>query len=159
MPPKVPPEDSARELRARPEVRDPVFLAKPGFFDPGDQVQVKYEMLRSHYVDEAPVANAARRFGLSRQSFYTTAARFAAQRLPGLLPGRPGPKKPHKVTAEMEAFFHARFLEDPDVRPGDLAEEAAGRFGVEVHPRTVRRRLERKKKPQAPRGRSRGGRE
>lgn len=153
----VPSEDGARERPARPELRDSVFLSKPDFFDPADRVQVKYEMLRSHYVDEAPAAHAARRFGFSRQSFYIAAARFAAHRLLGLLPGRPGPKRPHKVTAEMEAFFHARFGEDPHVRPEDLAQEAAERFGVEVHPRTVRRRLEkRKKKRQGTRARSRG---
>ena len=143
----VPPEEKdARARRAPSKVRDPVFLSRREFFDPSDLVQVKYEMLRSHYVDDAPVAAAARRFGFSRQSFYTAAARFAAQRLLGLLPGRPGPKAPHKVTPEMEAFLHARFRDDPNVRPEDLADEAAKRFGVEVHPRTVRRSLGRRKK-------------
>lgn len=150
MPPKPPPDEHTGERHPRSEVRDPVFLAKPDFFDPGDPVQVKYEMLRSHYVDEAPVADAARRFGFSRQSFYIAAARFASERLWGLLPGRPGPKKPHKVTGEMEAFFHARVRGEPGARPEDLAEEAARRFGVEIHPRTVRRTLERKKKPRSP---------
>lgn len=143
----VPPEEKDASARRAPSnVCDPVFLSHRDFFDPSDPVQVKYEMLRSHYVDEAPVAAAARRFGFSRQSFYTAAARFAADRLLGLLPGRPGPKAPHKVTPEMEAFFQARVREDPNVRPEDLAEEAAKRFGVEVHPRTVRRSLGRKKK-------------
>ncbi len=157
MSPKVPPEDEER--RPRSKVRDPVFLANPEFFDLEDRVQVKYEMLRSHYVDEATVADAARRFGFSRQSFYSAAARFAAEHLAGLLPGRPGPKGPRKVTAGMEAFFRARVGEDPDVRPEDLAAEAARRFGVEVHPRTVRRTLARKKKPRPRRGPSRGQRE
>jgi transposase len=153
----VPPEEKDASAHSAPsKVRDPVFLAHPEFFDPRDPVQVKYEMLRSHYVEDAPVAAAARRFGFSRQSFYTAAARFAAQRLLGLLPGRPGPKAPHKVTPEMEAFFHARFRDDPNVRPDDLAEEARKRFGVEVHPRTVRRSLGRKKKQQGSGPRSRG---
>ena len=141
-----PDEQDAGARRAPSKVRDPVFIAHPEFFDPGDPVQVKYEMLRSRFVDEAPVAAAARRFGFSRQSFYTAAARFAAERLLGLLPGRPGPKAPHKVTPEMEAFFQARVRDDPDVRPEELAEDAAKRFGVEVHPRTVRRSLGRRKK-------------
>lgn len=154
-----PDEQDAGARRGPAKLRDPVFIAHPEFFDPSDPVQVKYEMLRSHYVDEAPVAVAARRFGFSRQSFYTASARFAAQRLLGLLPGRPGPKAPHKVTPEMDAFFHARFQNDPDVRPEDLAEEARKRFGVEVHPRTVRRRLGKRKKKRQRSGPRFGGRQ
>jgi transposase len=156
---ELPEERDAGARREASGLRDAVFLAHPEFFDPGDSVQVKYEMLRGHYVDGAPVAVAARRFGFSRQSFYTAAARFAAQRLPGLLPGRPGPKAPHKVTPGMDAFFRARLRDDPDVRPEDLAEEARKRFGVEVHPRTVRRRLGKRKRKRQSSGPRSGGRE
>lgn len=132
-------------------VRDPLFVEHPEFFDGRDLVQVKYEMLRRHFVEGLSVAEAARRFGFSRQTFYTTAARFFAHRILGLVPGRPGPKGPRKVTEEMAAFFRLRRREDPGLELEALAAEAGERFGIHVHPRTVRRVLGgRKKKPRRP---------
>jgi len=126
-------------------VRDPLFRQHPSFFDAHDLVQVKYEMLRSHHVDRLPVAEAARRFGLSRQTFYLSDAAFARARLRGLLPGRPGPKGPRKLTPEMVAFIRSHRRERPELGYRELAAAVADRFAIHLHPRTVRRLVERKK--------------
>src|SRR5215831_2179898 len=56
-------------LNLHPEaVRSALFHMD--FFDPHDFAQVKYEMLRARSVDEDPVAEVCRQFGLSRESFY-----------------------------------------------------------------------------------------
>ena len=103
-PPKLPPDAKTQALREagalhpHPEaVRDDAFLSHP-FFDPRDRVQVKYEMVRRHRVDGRPVTEVAARFGVSRQTFYQTAAAFEAHGIPGLVPKRPGPKRAHKCT-------------------------------------------------------------
>lgn len=126
-------------------VRDPLFRQHPSFFDARDLVQVKYEMLRSHHVDGLPVAEAARRFGLSRQTFYLTDAAFQRARWRGLLPGRPGPKGPRKLTPEMVAFIRSQRRERPEMGYRELAEAVAQRFTIHLHPRTLRRLVERKK--------------
>src|SRR5208282_5294168 len=70
------------------------------FFDPNDLVQVKYEMLRSVEKDGRAVMEAAEAFGLSRPVYYVTRELFNRGGLPGLLPRKRGPKRPHKLTEE-----------------------------------------------------------
>src|SRR2546427_5041529 len=48
-----------------------------------------------------PVTQAAAEFGFSRPSFYQAQAVFEAEGLPGLVPQRPGPKRAHKLSAEV----------------------------------------------------------
>lgn len=133
-------------------VQASLFAEHPDFFDPRDLVQVKYEMLRAHRVDGLPVAQAARQFGLSRQTFYQTQLAFAEQGMLGLLPERRGPKGPYKLTPEMVAFVQAEHRRQPERPVAELAEELAARFGVRVHPRTIRRALQKKKRPDPPTG-------
>jgi transposase len=142
------------ERGGRRPVEDPLFVEYPAFFSTEDGVQLKYEMLRRHHVDGLSVVEAARRFGYSRQGFYLVDAAFRSDRMQGLLPGRPGPKGPRKVTPEMAAFLRSRHRERPDDGFAQLADAAAGRFGIRVHPRTVRRLLAKKKltAPEAPPG-------
>ena len=59
-------------------VSDPLFHDHPTFFDANDLLQVRYEMLRAHLLDHHRVVALCRRYGLSRQSFYTVQARFEA---------------------------------------------------------------------------------
>src|ERR1700686_1311747 len=77
-------------------VTDPLFRDS-AFFDPNDLVQVKYEMLRSVQKEGRAVVERAQAFGLSRPVFYVTQALFQREGLPGLLPRKRGPKRPHKL--------------------------------------------------------------
>jgi transposase len=130
----------------RPQsVRDPTFAGSE-FFDPRDLVQVRYEMLRRVLTEGEPVAETARRFGVSRPTFYKTQESFTRAGLTGLLPGRRGPRGPHKITAEVLRFIQARRAQDESLNARSLAEEVLKQFGVPVHPRTVERALARWKK-------------
>jgi transposase len=134
----------SRTLNPHPEhVTDPAFTPG-GFFDPHDLVQVKYEMVRQAVAEGVPPGRAAASFGLSRQSFYTAKQALADGGLVGLLPGKPGPKGGHKLTSEVLDFLEGLLRENPDRRPADLAAEVQARFGVTVHPRSVRRALNRR---------------
>jgi hypothetical protein len=65
-------------LNPRPDaVSDKLFKENP-FFDPKDLLQVRYEMLRRHSVEEASIVEVASRFGVSRPTVYQAQAAFPA---------------------------------------------------------------------------------
>ena len=133
----------SRTLNPRPEkVTDEAF-ASSDFFDARDLVQVKYEMLRRVSEDGVNVSSAAAAFGLSRQSYYQAAAALAKAGLAGLLPGKPGPRGAHKLTSEVIEHLQALVASDPGLRPAELAEALAQRFGIRVHSRSIERALAR----------------
>ena len=88
-------------------------VRRGGVFDTRDLVQVKYEMVRAVREDNVPVTQAAAAFGFSRQSYYATAAALKAGGLPALAPAKPGPKKAHKLTAQVCAFREQQLAADP----------------------------------------------
>ena len=92
-------------LNPAPEkVGDPKFQ-EDGFFDPRDVVQVKYEMLRRVSVDRLSVTEASDEYGVSRPTFYQAKAGFEDAGLAGLMPGKRGPRGPHKLQGEVLAFL------------------------------------------------------
>jgi transposase len=122
-------------------VTDPLFRDS-AFFDPNDLVQVKYEMLRSVQEEGRAVVEAAQSFGLSRPVFYVTQELFRREGLPGLLPRKRGPKRPHKLNDEALAVLLEAIREAGRMLNGDeLAALLAQRCGVEAHPRSILRRL------------------
>ncbi len=135
----------ARTLNPRPDaVHDEQFGAS-GFFDARDLVQVKYEMVRRVQVDGASVVAAAAAFGFSRPSYYEASAALERDGLPGLVPAKPGPRRGHKLTDEVLDHAEALLAADASLRPADLVEALATRFGVRVHPRSVERALARRR--------------
>ncbi len=128
-------------------VQDPLFHQYPTFFDVRDEIQVKYEMLRAHHIQGESVTAVARRFGFSRQTFYTTDAAFQRVRWKGLVPAKSGPKGAIKVTAACAQFLAAEHRARPDASWQELADAAAQHCGIVVHPRTVQRLLAKKKRP------------
>ena len=122
-------------------VTDPLFRDS-AFFDPNDLVQVKYEMLRSVRKEGRAVVEAAQAFGLSRPVFYVTQALFQLEGLPGLLPRKRGPKRPHKLNDEAMAVVVEAIQEAGRMLKGEeLAALLVQRCGVEMHPRSILRRL------------------
>lgn len=134
-----------RSLNPRPDaVRDECFTDSE-FFDSRDLVQVKYEMVRRVRVDGRSVAASSRAFGFSRPAYYAAAQAVDGQGLAGLIPARPGPRRAHKLTAEVVAFAVAALQDDPSLGTAGLVQAIAVRFGVRVHPRSVQRALARDK--------------
>jgi transposase len=126
-------------------VTDPLFEGSD-FFDARDLVQVKYEMLRRVRVEARPITESAAAFGLSRPSFYQAQSAFGLAGLGGLLPKKPGPRRAHKLSAEVVEFLEQLRQGDPSLRSVDLAERVFERFELEVHPRSIERALARLKK-------------
>jgi transposase len=114
------------------------------FFDPYDFAQVKYEMLRAHSVDEDPVAEVCRQFGLSRESFYQIQQAFRELGFSSFLPRKRGRKGPVKLKGEVLEFALAQQKEQPDMDPGRLADLIQERYGIALHRTTVLRGLKKK---------------
>lgn len=147
--PKVAALREARALNPQPDtVTDEAFLAEE-FLDARDLVQVKYEMVRRVRAEGQPVSVAAAAFGFSRPSWYAAAEALDRQGLPGLLAGRPGPRRAHKLTSEIVDFLEQATADDPSLRGAALAAMVADRFGVTVHPRSAERALARRREPKS----------
>ena len=127
------------------KVQDPLF-ANTDFFDARDLVQVKYEMVRRVRVDGQPVSHSAAAFGFSRPAYYHAQTVLERGGLAALVPKKPGPRRAHKLSEEIVDFLEQELLEDPSLRPLDLASRVHQRFGCKVHPRSIERALARRKK-------------
>lgn len=99
-------------------------------------------MLRSVRVEGRRVMEAAETFGLSRPVFYVTQELFKREGLPGLLPRKRGPKRPHKLTEEALAVLASAVRAAGRMPSGEeLAALLSQRCGVQAHPRSIVRRL------------------
>lgn len=144
--PKLAALKTTSTLNRNPQaITDPQFRGD-GFFDPRDLVQVRYEMVRRHRVEDVPVAMTARLFGVSLPTAYQAHAAFEAEGVAGLLPKRRGPRHGHKLTPEVVAHLERRRREQPDWRTGDLQADLQRTFGLTIHRRSLERMLRGKKK-------------
>ena len=133
-------------LNPHPErVGDPLFQGSD-FFDVRDLVQVKYEMVRQVQVDGQPVSHSAAAFGFSRPSYYQAQALLEGGGMAALVPQKPGPRRSHKLDAEVMAFIAQLRSEDASLRAADLADRVQKRFRRKVHPRSIERALARQEK-------------
>jgi transposase len=135
-------------LNPRPQDVAHELFRQVDFFDPQDLIQVKYEMLRQVRVDEKPIQEAAKSFGLSRPSFYQAQAAFGESGLAGLLPRRRGPRAGHKLTGEVMKFVVEQKAADASLSLKQLARAIHQEFGLKVHPRSIDRQMRRQKKQQ-----------
>ena len=134
--------DDAGLLNQTPEhVDDPLFREHPEFFDAHDALQVRYEMLRSHQVDRMSVVQVCRRYGVSRQTFYNLQERFMSEGTAGLLPKKPGPKGPSKLTGEVLEFAEQQLKQDVEIAAAELQRQIEERSGVSFHRRTIEKLL------------------
>ncbi len=134
--------EEAGLLNQTPErVHAPLFREHPEFFDAHDALQVRYEMLRSHQVDKKSVVEICRRFRVSRQTFYNLQERFMSEGTAGLLPKKPGPKGPSKLTGEVLEFAEQQLKQDVQIAAAELQRQIEERSGVSFHRRTIEKLL------------------
>jgi transposase len=109
-------------------------------------MQVKYEMLRRVHIDKGSISESAQAFGFSRPSFYQAQAALQQDGVFGLLPHRRGPQGGHKLTTEVMEFVAEQRSADSSLTSEQLADAVQRRFRIQVHPRSIQRRLLRQKK-------------
>ena len=156
MPPQAPTKRQALQATGTfnpraPQVRHRLFQ-QSDFFDPQDLLQLKYETLRALEQDDYSIAQAAQEFGLSRPTIYQAQAEFEQGGLPGLLPRKRGPKKPHKWSDEIAAFVEQALVKEPELTASELVVRVRDRFKIQLHPRTIEKALKSRAKrgPQKP---------
>jgi len=133
-------------LNPHPErVTDPLFQ-EHDFFDSRDLLQVKYEMLHRVRLEGWSVKQAATSFGFSRPAFYHAQTAFEREGIAGLLPHKRGPQGAHKFSEEVMAFVEQLSEDEPAVTGNAMAKRINERFGVKVHPRSIERARDRRKK-------------
>src|SRR5438046_2440029 len=66
--------------------------------------------------------------------------------LGALAPQKPGPRRAHKLDADVMDFLEQLRSEDSSLKAGELARRIDGRFGRKVHPRSIERALTRQEK-------------
>ena len=155
MPYRPDPQAKRRALQAsgtfnprHDRVRHSLFQ-QSDFFDPCDLLQLKYETLRALKEQGYSIARAAADFGLSRPTIYQAQNHFQELGLQGLLPDKPGPKNPHKLTAEVRQHLRELVQAEPELGARELARRVRQRFHLKLHPRTI----EKASKSEAKRGR------
>jgi len=116
------------------------------FFDPMDIVQVKYEMLKAVAKSGKPVSGAADVFGFSRTAYYNIKDAFDSQGVIGLIPEKPGPRGPHKLTPEYQKQIDDYIAKKPGASSGEIAIAINETKAVSINKRTVER-YRAKKKP------------
>jgi len=133
-------------LHPHPEqVTDPLFETDP-FFDRHDAVQVKYEMLRRVRIDGRSVTRAAGESGFSRPTFYEARAAYEQAGMPGLLPVKKGPRRAHKLSTDVMSYIDGQLAIEPSLTMAVMAQRIHERFGLTVHPRSIKRALNRQVK-------------
>jgi transposase len=135
-------------LNPNPErVKDNLF-ENHEFFDPNDLIQVKYEMIRQVLKDGTPITNASSNFGYSRFSFYRILSSFKKEGILGLISQKRGPVDAHKLSKEVMDFVEAEMKKDEKLRIGKLKTLIEKHFGITIHPRSIERAIEKRKKNQ-----------
>ena len=124
-------------------MRDELFLSN-AFFDPRDLLQVKYEMLRRVREEGESVSAVATRFGLSRPTFYTALRAYEAGSQPWCRRA-PGPRRAHKLGAEVVEALRAAREQRPAPGSRELVQLVRERFGLSVHRRSIERVLAQQK--------------
>jgi len=146
--------EKAGVLNRRPDRIRSALFDRLDFFDAHDTLQVKYEMLRSHEVDQVPIIRVVEQFGYSRQAYYQIREAFSQEGIAGLAGRKRGRKGPVKCTPEVVAFLLEEKRRHPELTGQELAERLLATKGVDLHRRTVEKIIagsasgqKRKKKP------------
>jgi len=83
---------------------------------------------------------------LSRPSFYQAQTALETGGLSALAPQKPGPRRAHKLGADVMDFVEQLQSEDASLKAPELARRIRDRFGLKIHPRSIERALARQEK-------------
>jgi transposase len=136
----------AKALNLHPEKVHSALFQAHQFFDPHDQVQVKYEMLRAREAEGVALSATCAEFGFSRESYRHILTRFSREGMAGLFEHKRGRKGPVKATQEVRAFIRAEREKEGSLSVEQIIHRCHKQLGVIVSSRTVYRILEAEQK-------------
>lgn len=129
-------------INPKPERVSHSLFQTHDFFDPLDLPQVRYEMLRIARVEHAPVSEACRLFGFSREYFYRLEREFMARGYVSLLGSLRGRRPLIALNQELVNFIIHRKMAKPSLTGKELCNELKITYQVECSRRTVERIIE-----------------
>jgi transposase len=103
-------------------------------FDFGDRAQVAYVMAALAAAGGATKIEIANAFGVHRNTVTRVRGRLEQGGMAALVRGKPGPKRPHKVTAEVRQMV----IENADLSSTEVARKILQELGVQLTPSRVR---------------------
>lgn len=132
---------STNNFNRHPEkVRHDLFQ-ESSFFDPHDKVQVKYEMLRTHFLDDMSITAISDLFGFSRETFYTILHKFEEHGAQALINEKRGRKTRYKITPEISGYIITLKAKDPALSSATIVRKVRKRFDETISKKSVRREL------------------
>ncbi len=123
------------------KIKDTRFSQESSFFDPCDNLQVRYEMIRSHIIEGDNVSKVCKQFGVTRQTFYNLQEKFSIEGSSGLLQKKPGPHGPSKLNKTVMNFIKDRIANHEKISAIQLTREITQKFDISLHRRTVEKIL------------------
>lgn len=128
-------------LNKYPEkITNPLFL-EHDFFDPFDNVQIKYEMLRANQIDKLKVIHVCKQFNYSREAFYVILRRFKQLGFAGFLETPRQKKSTIMVNQAMIKTIIKRKFEKPDISGSQLADEINNTYHTNYKKRSIEKTI------------------
>ncbi len=118
------------------KVTSSLFLSND-FFDPLDNVQVKYEMLRSNQVEQHKVTHICNQYGYSREAFYVILRKYKAQGIAGLLEGVRKKKSTIMLNEDIIKMIIKEKFHNPDISGAKLAKKINAKFKTDYKKRAI----------------------
>jgi len=106
-----------RVVTVKGEVKRKEFL-----IDLSNSIQTRYEMIRECCLSKRSVEEICHKYGYSRTSYYFYKNKFEKEGIEGLIPDKPGPKGPVKITEEVESLILQIRFKDPGLDMYDIWE-------------------------------------
>lgn len=118
------------------KVTNSLFIEQD-FFDPLDNVQIKYEMLRANQVDNQKVSHVCKQFNYSREAFYVILRRFKKQGIVGFLENSRQKKNTIMLNQGIvKMIIHTKF-NNPDISGSNLAQKINAKFNTDYKKRAI----------------------
>lgn len=136
--------DSGTYNSRHAKVSDPDF-EKYDTLDPRDLLQVRYEIVRAIDIGGEPAADVAGRFGVSVVSARRYVRSMRDGGIAALVPKKRGPRGPHALGEEGEAFVEKYLEAHPSASAGEVHGALEGELSTGASRRTVERRIASKK--------------
>ncbi len=124
-------------LNKNPEgVTHSLFIERD-FFDPLDNVQIKYEMLRANQVDNQKVSRICRQFNYSREAFYVILRKFKKHGIIGFLESSRQRKNTVMLNQDIVKMIIQTKFNNPNISGSKLARKINVKFNTDYKKRAI----------------------